>query len=83
VSAWQKKSGVTTFIARFQVTSKPTAQSVGGAKVLLVAIISAVGTALAGLAAVITALAALGVLRGRGVTGKPLPSPPSSKGEHE
>jgi hypothetical protein len=50
---------------------------VGGAKVLLVAIISAVGTALAGLAAVITALATLGELRRQRETGKPLTSPPS------
>jgi hypothetical protein len=54
--------------------------------VLLVAIISAVGTALAGVAAVISALAALGVLRGRRAVEHPelgtRASPVSTSAEH-
>ncbi len=59
---------------------RDAARSVGGAKVLPVAIISAVGTALAGLAAVITALATLGVVPVWRVTGHPPTSPPSPAG---
>jgi hypothetical protein len=55
-------------------------QSVGGAKVLLVAIISPVGVALSGLAAFITAFATLGVLRDHGKAEKPLTTPPCPAG---